>query len=192
MLWRERGGVNEWTWQPRVGEVSHSRQCSSSLLSEQSSSSSHRHGVGIHLPFLHRNCPVSQAVSLPGNKAAISTKGIKKPARFTHCSCPRSYNEATQLHLPVRVNNAQTGRHFPMNATHCFNNATHLFSWSFHSILSAKMALGLATLVHGQPNARKPITRVYYRKRERASTWMDATTVTARVGFIDSLHQYNE
>lgn len=37
------------------------RQFSSSLLSEQSSSSSHLHRVGMQRPFLHWNCPVSHS-----------------------------------------------------------------------------------------------------------------------------------
>lgn len=40
------------------------RQFSSSLLSEQSSSSSHLHRVGMHRPFLHWNCPVSHSDSV--------------------------------------------------------------------------------------------------------------------------------
>jgi len=43
----------------------YSRQFSSSLLSEQSSSSSHLHMVGIHLMLLHWNCPSSHSVSVP-------------------------------------------------------------------------------------------------------------------------------
>lgn len=43
----------------------YSRQFSSSLLSEQSSSSSHLHMVGMHLLLLHWNCPSSHSVSVP-------------------------------------------------------------------------------------------------------------------------------
>lgn len=43
------------------------RQFSSSLLSEQSSSSSHLQMVGIHLLLLHWNCPSSHS-SVAGNK----------------------------------------------------------------------------------------------------------------------------
>lgn len=45
--------------------VGYLRQFSSSLLSEQSSSSSHLQGVGMHLPFLHWNWPVSHSVLVP-------------------------------------------------------------------------------------------------------------------------------
>lgn len=55
----------------------HLRQFSSSLLSEQSSSSSHLHRVGIHLLLLHWNCPSSHS-SVAGSRRELIKKRKEK------------------------------------------------------------------------------------------------------------------
>lgn len=59
----------------------YSRQFSSSLLSEQSSSSSHLHMVGIHLMLLHWNCPSSHSVSVP-----VSVPENDSEENYSRCS----------------------------------------------------------------------------------------------------------
>lgn len=61
------------------------RQFSSSLLSEQSSSSSHLHRVGMHRPFLHWNCPVSHSDSL--SVPMLSERKSSLGSMMNNCTC---------------------------------------------------------------------------------------------------------
>lgn len=71
----------------------HLRQFSSSLLSEQSSSSSHLHRVGIHLLLLHWNCPSSHSSVAGSRRELIKKRKEKKKHRPDGCMVQTFANE---------------------------------------------------------------------------------------------------
>lgn len=82
----------------------YSRQFSSSLLSEQSSSSSHLHMVGIHLLLLHWNCPSSHSVSAP--VSAPVNNGEENYSRPRQITCPAHITISLLLHNNTWLNRA--------------------------------------------------------------------------------------